>query len=47
MYTVGSSYWNLGVALNPGEVEHDEEGIATMENLGRNMAWILKKIHNE
>jgi multimeric flavodoxin WrbA len=45
MYTVGSSYWNLGMGLQPGEVEQDGEGIATMENLGRNMAWILKKIH--
>jgi hypothetical protein len=33
------------MGLNPGEVEEDQEGIATMENLGRNMAWILKKIH--
>jgi multimeric flavodoxin WrbA len=45
MFTVGSSYWNIGMGLNPGEVEEDQEGIATMENLGRNMAWILKKIH--
>jgi multimeric flavodoxin WrbA len=45
MYTVGSSYWNLGVGLEPGEVEQDQEGIETMRNLGMNMAWILKKIH--
>ena len=44
MYTVGSSYWNLGLGLNPGDVKQDDEGMATMENLGRNMAWILKKI---
>ena len=47
MYTVGSSSWNLGMGLQPGEVEQDGEGIATMENLGRNMAWILKKIQSE
>jgi multimeric flavodoxin WrbA len=45
MYTVGSSYWNLGMGLHPGEVEKDEEGIGTMRNLAANMAWILKKIH--
>lgn len=45
MYTVGSSHWNIGMGLNPGEVEEDREGIGTMENLGRSMAWILKKIH--
>ncbi|MDD1660003.1 MAG: flavodoxin family protein, partial [Methanomicrobiales archaeon] len=45
MFTVGSSYWNLGFGLNPGDVEKDEEGIRTMQNLGANMAWILRKIH--
>lgn len=47
MYTVGSSYWNLGMGLQEGEVEQDAEGIATMENLGRNMAWLLNKMHGE
>ena len=45
MYTVGSTYWNLGIGLHPGEVEQDGEGIGIMRNLGANMAWILKKIH--
>lgn len=45
MLTVGSSYWNLGIGLNPGEVDGDLEGRQTMEDLGRNMAWVLKKIH--
>ncbi len=45
MFTVGSSYWNLGMGLAPGEVEEDEEGLATMRHLGENMAWLLKKIH--
>ncbi|MDE4908262.1 flavodoxin family protein [Methanogenium marinum] len=44
MITVGSSYWNIGIGLEPGEVEKDEEGMATMKNLGQNMAWLLKKI---
>jgi multimeric flavodoxin WrbA len=47
MYTVGSSYWNLGFGMNPGDVEKDAEGIQTMRNLGANMAWILKKIHGK
>jgi multimeric flavodoxin WrbA len=34
------------MGLNPGDVEQDDEGMATMENLGRNMAWILKKIQD-
>jgi multimeric flavodoxin WrbA len=44
MYTVGSSYWNLGIGLAPGDVEKDEEGLRTMQHLGQNMAWLLKKI---
>jgi multimeric flavodoxin WrbA len=44
MMVPGSSYWNLGIARNPGEFAQDEEGITTMRNLGRNMAWLLKKI---
>jgi len=41
----GSTYWNLGIGRDPGDVERDEEGLNTMRNLGKNMAWLLKKIH--
>ena len=44
MIVPGSSYWNLGIGRNMGEVQSDEEGIKTMQVLGRNMAWLLKKI---
>jgi len=44
MIIPGSSYWNIGVGRNVGEVEGDEEGVKTMVDLGRNMAWLLKKI---
>lgn len=40
----GSSYWNIGIGREKGEVEKDEEGIQTMKTLGQNMAWLLKKI---
>lgn len=43
MIIPGSSYWNLGIGRGKGEVENDREGIATMEDLGKNMAWLLKK----
>ncbi len=45
MFTVGSSYWNLGLGHEPGDVDQDEEGIATMQTLGANMAWLLHAIH--
>ena len=44
MIVVGSSYWNIGIGLAAGDVEQDDEGMATMTNLGRNMAWALKKL---
>jgi multimeric flavodoxin WrbA len=44
MLTVGSSYWNIGFGRNPGEVEQDKEGMQTISNLGKNMAWLLKCI---
>lgn len=44
MITVGSSYWNLGVGGAKGAVAEDAEGMATMERLGANMAWLLKLI---
>lgn len=44
MFVVGSSYWNIGVGRNPGDVLGDEEGAATMRRLGENMAWLLSKI---
>ncbi len=45
MIIPGSSYWNIGFGKDPGEIIKDEEGIATFRDLGRNMAWLLKKIH--
>ena len=45
MLVVGSSYWNIGIGREPGTVEKDEEGMQTMRTLGRNMAWLLRKLH--
>jgi len=47
MIVPGSSYWNIAIGREPGEVEKDEEGIRTMKTLGRNMAWLLKKVNAE
>ncbi|VAX17008.1 Iron-sulfur flavoprotein [hydrothermal vent metagenome] len=44
MIVPGSSYWNIGFGREKGEVEQDEEGHRTMTDLGRNMAWLMKKI---
>ncbi len=41
MIIPGSSYWNMTLSLEPGDVQNDEEGIETFKTLGRNMAELL------
>jgi len=45
MIIVGSSYWNIGIGREKGEVAGDDEGMKTMRDLGENMAWLLQKIN--
>jgi multimeric flavodoxin WrbA len=45
MIVPGSSYWNMSLALQPGDIQKDEEGIRTFKTLGQNMAHLLKKLH--
>ena len=47
MIIPGSRYWNMTIGRDPGEVLNDQEGVKTMEILGQNMAWLLKKLHPE
>lgn len=42
MYVVGSSYWNQIHGNNREEAMQDLEGLQTMRNIGKNMAYILK-----
>ncbi len=44
MIIPGSSYWNLAIGREKGEVLKDKEGIKTMRILGENMAWLLGKL---
>lgn len=44
MVVVSSSYWNVSLARLPDDYEKDAEGIRTMQNLGSNMAWVMKKL---
>ncbi len=44
MPIVTSTYWNQVHGRTPGEVQQDGEGMQTMRNLARNMAWMLKCI---
>lgn len=44
MPVVSSTYWNTIHGNNEEETAIDEEGMQTMYNLGKNMAWMLKCI---
>lgn len=46
MQIVSSTYWNNVHGNNKEEVVQDLEGMQTMYNLGKNMAWILKCIES-
>ena len=41
MPVVSSTYWNMVFGPAPELVEQDKEGLQTMRNLGRNVAWLL------
>ena len=44
MPIVSSTYWNMVHGSKPEDVAQDLEGLQTMRNLGKNMAWMLKCI---
>jgi len=45
MIIPGTTYWTVAFGREKGEVAEDEEGISTAQNLGRKMAWLLKKLN--
>ena len=46
MPIVSSTYWNNVHGTSGDEVKQDVEGMRTMYNLGKNMAWLLKCIES-
>lgn len=42
MPVAGSTYWNLVHGRVPGEAALDAEGMRTMRNLARSLAWMMK-----
>ena len=44
MPVVSSTYWNHVYGAQAEEVLQDKEGLMTMYNIGKNMAWLLKCI---
>ena len=44
MIVPASSYWNIGFRRKKEDVANDEEGKQTMEDLEKNMTWLIKKL---
>jgi len=40
----GSTYWNVAIGREKGDVQQDEEGLETAWNFGENMAFLIKKL---
>ncbi len=44
MFVPGSTYWNVAIGRQKGDVAADEEGMETVRNLARNMVFLLRKL---
>jgi multimeric flavodoxin WrbA len=47
MIIPGSSYWNVAIGREKGDVLKDEEGMRTMKVLGENIVWLLSKLKDK
>lgn len=47
MFIVGSTYWAMANGQLPGDVLNDQEGLLTIDNLGDNFVYLLKRIKKE
>jgi len=43
-FVPGSTYWNVAIGREKGDVEQDKEGLETAWNFGKNMAFLIKKL---
>ena len=47
MIVPGSSYWNVALAREAGEVENDAEALATVDRFAENLAWLSDKLRED
>jgi multimeric flavodoxin WrbA len=45
MIVPGAGYWTIVFGREPGSALEDIEGINTVQNFGKKVAWLIKKIH--
>jgi multimeric flavodoxin WrbA len=45
MVVPGSSYWNVAIGQEAGDVQNDTEGLSIVEHFAENLAWVAGKLH--
>jgi multimeric flavodoxin WrbA len=45
MIVPGSTYWNVAIGNELGEVVKDTEGVETVKNFAKKLAWLTKKVN--
>ena len=40
----GSTYWNVGLAREPGKILEDEEALGTADRFAENLAWLGERL---
>jgi multimeric flavodoxin WrbA len=45
MVVPGSTYWNIGYGLQPGQVAEDAEALRNMAHLGQAIGWLGQALH--
>ncbi len=46
MVVPGSRYWNIAFGKDPGDVTEDAEGLATIDRLAENLAWVAQRLRD-
>lgn len=46
MIIPGSTYWPIAYGLQKGDALQDAEGVETIKNLAKNLAWVAKKLQS-
>ncbi len=46
MIVPGSTYWNVGVAREEGQIQNDGEGLSIVTRLAENIIWLYRCTHH-
>ncbi len=47
MIIPSSNYWNIGTAVNKGDILNDKKGVSYIKKFAENFSWLMGKIEGE